>query len=314
MPERSRWTAADLPDLAGKTIVVTGANSGIGYEAALELARAHATVVLACRRLEGANAAADQIRGAAPGAAVEVMALDLASLASVRAFADAFKLAHPTLDVLVNNAGVMALPYRKTADGFEMQFGTNHLGHFALTGLLLDQLLAAGSARVVTVSSTAHRLGKIRFDDLNWERGYRKWYAYGQSKLANLLFMFELNRKAQRAGVKLTSVACHPGYAATNLQAAGPRMAGASLMEWGTAVANRIFAQNAAMGALPTLYAAAAPGVKGGDYFGPEGFQEMWGSPAKVSCGAAAHDEAVAARLWSVSEELTGVRYTALGA
>jgi NAD(P)-dependent dehydrogenase (short-subunit alcohol dehydrogenase family) len=314
MPERSRWTAADLPDLAGKTIVVTGANSGIGYEAALELARAHATVVLACRRLDGANAAADQIRVAAPGAAVEVMALDLASLASVLAFADAFKLAHPTLDVLVNNAGVMALPYRKTADGFEMQFGTNHLGHFALTGLLLDELLAAGSARVVTVSSTAHRLGKIRFDDLNWERGYRKWYAYGQSKLANLLFMFELNRKAQRAGVKLTSVACHPGYAATNLQAAGPRMAGASLMEWGTAVANRIFAQNAAMGALPTLYAAAAPGVKGGDYFGPEGFQEMWGSPAKVSCGAAAHDEAVAARLWSVSEELTGVRYTALGA
>jgi NAD(P)-dependent dehydrogenase (short-subunit alcohol dehydrogenase family) len=314
MPERSRWTAADLPDLAGKTIAVTGANSGIGYEAALALACAHATVVLACRRLESANAAAEQIRRGAPGAVVEVIELDLASLDSVRACAEAFKHAHRTLDVLVNNAGVMALPYRKTADGFEMQFGTNHLGHFALTGLLLDQLLAADGARVVTVSSTAHRIGKIRFDDLNWEHGYRKWYAYGQSKLANLLFMLELDRKVRRAGIKLTSVACHPGYAATNLQAAGPRMSGAALMEWGTAVANRFFAQSAAMGALPTLYAAAAPEVNGGDYFGPGGFQEMWGSPAKVSCSAAARDEAVAARLWSASEELTQVRYSALGA
>jgi NAD(P)-dependent dehydrogenase (short-subunit alcohol dehydrogenase family) len=314
MPERTRWTAANLPDLTGKTIVVTGANSGIGYEAALELARARATIVLACRRMDSANAAAEQIRRAAAGAAVEVMELDLASLASVRAFAEAFKRAHQKLDVLVNNAGVMALPYRKTADGFEMQFGTNHLGHFALTGLLLDQLLATEGARVVTVSSTAHRLGKIRFDDLNWEHGYRKWYAYGQSKLANLLFMFELDRQARRAGAKLISVACHPGYAATNLQAAGPRMSGASLMEWGTAVANRVFAQSAAMGALPTLYAAAAPDVTGGDYFGPEGFQEMWGSPVKVSCSAAARDEAAAAHLWSVSEALTQVRYSALGA
>jgi NAD(P)-dependent dehydrogenase (short-subunit alcohol dehydrogenase family) len=314
MPERKRWSAADLPDLAGKTVVVTGANSGIGYEAALEFARAHVTVVLACRRLESANAAADQIRSAGPGRAVEVMELDLASLASVRAFAEAFKRAHSALDVLVNNAGVMALPYRKTADGFEMQFGTNHLGHFALTGLLLDSLLAADAPRVVTVSSSAHRIGKIRFDDLNWEHGYRKWYAYGQSKLANLLFMFELNRKAQRAGVKLISVACHPGYAATNLQAAGPRMSGASFMEWGTQWANRFFAQSAAMGALPTLYAAAAPEVNGGDYFGPDGFQETWGYPTKISCSAAARDEAVAARLWSISEELTQVRYPALAA
>jgi NAD(P)-dependent dehydrogenase (short-subunit alcohol dehydrogenase family) len=314
MPESTRWTAADMPDLAGRTIVVTGANSGIGYEAALGFARAHATVVLACRRLESANAAAEQIRSAAPGGEVAVMELDLASLNSVRAFADAFKGSHRSLEVLVNNAGVMALPYRKTAEGFEMQFGTNHLGHFALTGLLLDELLAADSARVVTVASTAHRLGKIRFDDLNWERGYRKWYAYGQSKLANLLFMFELDRKARRAGARLASVACHPGYAATNLQAAGPRMAGASLMEWGTGWANRIVAQSAAMGALPTMYAAAAPDVKGGEYFGPGGFQEMWGSPVRVGCSAAARDEAVATRLWSVSEEMTQVRYRALEA
>jgi NAD(P)-dependent dehydrogenase (short-subunit alcohol dehydrogenase family) len=314
MPDRKRWTAADMPDLGSRKIVVTGANSGIGYEAALEFARAHATVVLACRSLDRANAAAEQIRRAVSGAAVEAMELDLASLASVRAFAEAFKRTHPSLDVLVNNAGVMALPYRKTADGFEMQIGTNHLGHFALTGLLLDPLLAADGARVVTVSSTAHRFGKIRFDDLNWERGYRKWMAYCQSKLANLLFMFELNRKAHRAGAKLISVACHPGYAATNLQAAGPRMTGAAFMEWGSEWANRILAQSAAMGALPTLYAAAAPDVKGGDYIGPDGFQEMWGHPAKVSCSAAARDEAIAARLWSVSEDLTHVRYSALDA
>jgi NAD(P)-dependent dehydrogenase (short-subunit alcohol dehydrogenase family) len=238
------------------------------------------------------------------------MELDLSNLASVRGFADAFHVKRPALHVLCNNAGVMAIPYRQTADGFEMQFGTNHLGHFALTGLLLDRLLATDGARVVNVSSGAHRMGSIRFDDLQWRNGYRKWMAYGQSKLANLLFTFELQRKLEAAGKKLLSVACHPGYAATNLQAAGPRMTGSAMIESILSVTNRVFAQSAAMGALPTEYAAAALGVRGGDYIGPDGLGELWGHPTKVGCSAAAKDPAAAARLWQVSEQLTGVSYT----
>lgn len=314
MAERAPWTADDLPDLSGKTIVITGGNSGLGYEAALALARKHATVVLACRDLDKARAAAAQIAAATPAApaAVEVMQLDLASLASVRTFAAAFQARHQTLDVLINNAGVMALPYRTTADGFEMHFGTNHLGHFALTGLLLDLLLAAEGGRVVTVSAGFYRLGRIRFDDLQWERGYRKWRAYGTSKLANLLFTFELQRRADATGARLTSVACHPGYAATNLQAAGPKMDRSAIRESLMGIANRLFAQSAAMGALPTLYAAASADARGGDYIGPDGFAESSGHPKKVGCNARARDEDVAARLWEVSERLTDVRYTAL--
>jgi NAD(P)-dependent dehydrogenase (short-subunit alcohol dehydrogenase family) len=312
MAARERWTSKDLPDLAGKTIVVTGANSGIGFEAALEFARAHAQVVLACRRPDAAHDAAARIAAEVPGAAAEIMELDLASLASVRAFAGAFLDRHKALHILCNNAGVMAVPRNVTVDGFELQFGINHLGHFALTGLLLDALIAAGGARVVTVSSTAHLMGRIRFEDLNRERGYRKWLAYGQSKLANLLFAFELQRKAERAGVKLMSVGCHPGYAATNLQFAGPRMLKAPVREAFWAATNRWVAQSAAMGALPILYAAAAPDVRGGDYIGPDGLQQQWGYPAKVSCSRAARDQATAARLWEKSEELTGVHYDAL--
>jgi hypothetical protein len=206
----------------------------------------------------------------------------------------------------------MALPYRKTADGFEMQFGTNHLGHFALTGLLLDRLLATPGARVVTVSSGAHRMGNIRFDDLQWERGYGKWRAYGQSKLANLLFTYELQRRLDAQSAPLIAVACHPGYAATNLQFAGPRMEGASFMESLSALSNDYFAQNAAMGALPTLYAATAADVRGGDYIGPDGFAELWGHPRKVQSNRRAHDRDLARRLWEISESLTGVRYEAL--
>ncbi len=310
MPNAKPWTANDMPDLSGKTIIVTGGNSGIGYEAALQFARKKATTILACRNLDKANAAAAQIVASNPGATVEVMELDLSSLASIRNFADAFHKSRRNLDALVNNAGVMALPYRKTVDGFEMQFGTNHLGHFALTGLLLDALLAADGARVVNVSSGAHRMGRIRFDDLQWERSYYKWFAYGQSKLANLLFTFELQRRADKAGAKLLAVGCHPGYAATNLQSAGPRMQGASGMEsfWGTM--NGMFAQSAGMGALPTLYAATSPEVRGGDYIGPDGIAEMWGHPTKVACSSAAKDPAVAARLWEVSEQLTNVHYS----
>ncbi len=309
MPDKKAWTASDIPDLSGKTIVVTGGNSGIGYEAALQFARKRADVILACRDLGKARTAAAQIAASASGAKVEVMELDLSNLASVRGFSDAFHLQHQALHVLCNNAGVMAIPYRQTADGFEMQFGTNHLGHFALTGLLLDRLLATDGARVVNVASGAHRMGKIRFDDLQWKNGYRKWMAYGQSKLANLLFTSELQRKVDAAGKKLLAVACHPGYAATNLQAVGPKMSGSSMMESLTELGNRLLAQSAAMGALPTEYAAVAPDVHGGDYIGPDGMAELWGNPVRVGRSAAAQDAAAASRLWEVSEQLTNVHY-----
>jgi NAD(P)-dependent dehydrogenase (short-subunit alcohol dehydrogenase family) len=312
MPKSSKWNVEDIPDLSGKTIAVTGANSGLGYEASLQLAGKGAHVVLACRNPEKAGAALRSIRAAHPSASVEAMELDLASLASIRAFADALLAKHDSLHVLCNNAGVMALPQRRTADGFEMQFGTNHLGHFALTGLLLDRLLATPGARVVTQSSTFHRMGKMRFDDLQWERGYRKWLAYGQSKLANLLFAYELQRKLEAKKASLSSVACHPGYAATNLQLAGPQVAQSSLMEkvWG--LSNRLFAQSAAMGALPLLYAATASDVGGGDYIGPDQMGESWGHPKKVRSNARSQNRADAATLWGVSEKLTGVSYNAL--
>jgi NAD(P)-dependent dehydrogenase (short-subunit alcohol dehydrogenase family) len=310
MPDKKAWTADDIPDLSGKTIVVTGGNSGIGYEAGLAFARKRAEVILACRDLGKARTAAAQITAATSGAKVDVMELDLSNLASVRGFSDAFHLQHQALHVLCNNAGVMAIPYRQTADGFEMQFGTNHLGHFALTGLLLDRLISTEGARVINVSSTGHRFGSIRFDDLQWKNGYRKWRAYGQSKLANLLFTLELQRKVDGAGKKLLAVACHPGYAATNLQAVGPKMSGQSVMGYLSEVGNQYLAQSAAMGALPTEYAAVAPDVRGGDYIGPDGMGELWGHPVHVGRSAAAQDAAVASRLWEVSEQLTNVHYT----
>jgi NAD(P)-dependent dehydrogenase (short-subunit alcohol dehydrogenase family) len=312
------WTADNLPDLSGKTILVTGGNSGIGYEAALQFARKGAKVVLACRNLEKAHAAAGRIAKAYPDAAVEVMELDLASLASVRTFAKEFHRDHRSLDILCNNAGVMGLRNGRTADGFETQFGTNHLGHFALTGLLLDLLLATGGARIVTVGSPSHRFGKIGFDDLNWERRfYGRWRAYGQSKLANLMFAFELQRMLAAAGAKQISVACHPGYAATNLPIGSARAMGrvvvdTLVIEAFTVMMNTLFAQSAAMGALPTLYAATSPEAHGGDYIGPGGMAEMWGYPVKVSCTAAARDPEAAKKLWEISEQLTGVTYDAL--
>jgi NAD(P)-dependent dehydrogenase (short-subunit alcohol dehydrogenase family) len=309
MATRAPWTVERIPDLSGKTIVVTGGNSGIGYEAARQFARKGAHVVLACRDGRKGHAARDAITSEHPHSSVEAMTLDLASLASVRAFAKAYRTRHETLDVLCNNAGVMALPYRQTADGFEMQFGTNHLGHFALTGLLLDLLLRAPGARVVTVSSGAHRMGRMRFEDLQWERGYWKWGAYCQSKLANLLFAYELQRRLKRTQAAAISVACHPGYAATNLQFAGPRMTRSSLMGWLFQLSNQLVAQNAEMGALPTLYAATAPGVRGGDYVGPDGLAEMRGYPTKVQSSPRAHDRKVAEHLWEISEKLTGVKY-----
>jgi NAD(P)-dependent dehydrogenase (short-subunit alcohol dehydrogenase family) len=291
-----RWTAADIPDQTGKTAVVTGANSGLGQAIARELARAGATVVMACRNVTKGEQAATRV---GPGARVEQ--LDLASLANIREFSE--RLAGQPVDLLINNAGVMAPPRRLTADGFESQLGTNHLGHFALTGLLLPRLLDAPAARVVTMSSGAHRAGRINFDDLQGERRYNNWLAYGQSKLANLLFAFELDR---RADGRLSSIAAHPGYAATNLQFAGPA-------HWyeraSMAVANRVIAQNADQGALPALYAATMPDVPGGSYLGPDGFMELRGHPHLVTAARRAYDLQDARRLWEVSEELTGVHY-----
>lgn len=305
-----QWTTKDIPDLGNKTVIVTGANSGLGYETALALAAAGAHVVMACRRRDKAEAAIHHIQIAAPQAKLKFLPLDLSDLSSIRTFTELFAADHAELDLLCNNAGVMALPERRTTDGFEMQIGTNHLGHFALTGLLLPQLRAADGARVATMSSGLHKPGRISFDDLNWNRRrYLKWPAYCQSKLANLLFTFELQRRFEKHGIDVIAVAAHPGYAATNLQAAGPEMANSNFGKRLMGFANLCLAQSAADGALPMLRAATGAEVKGGDYFGPGGFQELRGSPKKVGCTARARNVADAGRLWTLSEELTGVSY-----
>jgi hypothetical protein len=303
------WTVNDIPDQGGKIVIVTGGNSGIGYEAALALAAKNAHVILAVRSPDKGQTAATEIRRAHPSAKVEVMALDLSDLASVHQFAEAFQQRFKTLPILINNAGVMAIPYRRTTDGFEMQFGTNHLGHFALTGLLLPTLAATPGARVVNVSSGLHVRGVIEFDNLDGTKAYNKGKAYSQSKLANLLFAYELQRRFVASGINALSVGCHPGYAATNLQTAGPRMEGSRMAERLSLAGNWLFAQSAAMGALPTLYAAVSPEVNGCDYIGPLGFAGMRGAPGKVQSNRDSYDEALAARLWQVSEQLTSVHY-----
>ena len=304
------WTTADIPDLTGRTAVVTGANSGIGFGAAVELARHGATVTLATRDPgRGADALA-RLKSEVPAADAGLGRLDLADLSSVRAFAAGY--APDGLDLLVNNAGVMAVPLRHTPDGFESQFGTNHLGHFALTGRLLPKLLARPGARVVTVTSPYHKIGRIDFADLDARGRYRKWPAYAQSKLANLLFTFELQRRADAAGVELLALSAHPGYAATNLQTAGPRLAGNKLMERASEVVSRVVGQSARDGALPTLRAATDPAVLGGEVFGPDGLLELRGAPKQVAVSRRARDRAVAERLWDASEKKTGVRYPAL--
>jgi NAD(P)-dependent dehydrogenase (short-subunit alcohol dehydrogenase family) len=289
----SRWTAADLPDLDGYTVVVTGANSGLGLVTARELARVGAHVVLAVRDEARGRTAAATIAGSC-----EVRHLDLADLASVREFAAGWT---GDLEILINNAGVMAVPKARTVDGFELQFGTNHLGHFALTNLLLPSI----TDRVVTVSSAAHRMGRIELDDLNWERRrYWTWAAYGQSKLANLLFTAELERRLTAARSSVRAVAAHPGYAATNLQSHSSNPITAAMM----AIANAVVAQSDAQGALPTLYAATQD-IPGGSYIGPDGFQETRGYPTLVPRSAAATDTRVAAELWTASERLTGTTF-----
>jgi NAD(P)-dependent dehydrogenase (short-subunit alcohol dehydrogenase family) len=304
------WTTENIPDLTGKVIVVTGANSGLGYKSAKELARKGARTILACRDMEKAQAALDQIQGEIPHAQAEIMQLDLASLESIHRFADELEARVDRLDVLVNNAGIMMAPYGTTEDSFERQFGINHLGHFALTGLLSGLLLGSPGSRVVTVSSMGHYLGSIDFDNLMYEqgKGYSPARAYGRSKLANLLFTYELQRRCEAVGADAIAVAAHPGSANTNLSR--------YLFERWCLKPFRfvepLIAQSAAMGALPTLRAATDPGVEGGQYFGPSGFLEQKGHPVVVQSNSASHDEAVARQLWEISEELTGVHYTKL--
>lgn len=307
---KKHWTVEDIPNLQGKTAIVTGANSGLGLEIAQALAAAGAQVTLACRSQNKAEAAMQRIRQHAPQAELDFQPLNLADLSSIRDFASQYADRHERLDRLCNNAGVMALPLCLTADGFEMQIGTNHLGHFALTGRLLPLLQASPDARVATMSSIAHRPGKIRFDDLNWERGkYSKWAAYSQSKLANLLFTFELQRRFEQHDVDAIAVAAHPGYASTHLQLAGPEMTrsgfGKALMKLG----NGLLGQSAARGALPMLYAVTDQDIQGGDYIGPDGPMEMRGWPKKVGCTSTARDTGAAKRLWALSEQLTDVSY-----
>lgn len=300
------WSIEDIPDQAGRVAVVTGATSGTGFEAAKALAGRGATVVLACRNEAKALGAQRLIQGAHPGARVEIQALDLGSLRSVREAAAAIKQRFDRLDLLINNAGVMVPPYGKTEDGFETQLGTNHMGPFALTGLLLDRITAAPGSRIVTMSSTAHRWGQVRFEDLHRERGYRPWEAYGQSKLANLLFTYDLQRRLSAAGTSTLALAAHPGWARTELQ----RHAKQSW--WMQALMSGFeswLSQDAAAGALPLLRAATDPSVKGGTYFGPSGLRELKGDPIPVASNPRSHDTDLQRRLWRVSEQCTGVTY-----
>jgi NAD(P)-dependent dehydrogenase (short-subunit alcohol dehydrogenase family) len=306
------WLVENIPSVKGKTAIVTGANSGLGLETTRMLAAKGAHVIMAVRDMTKGNRAVNALRQQLSASRVSLMLLDLADLSSIGRFVESFHSEHGHLDILVNNAGVMAIPQRRTANGFEMQFGTNHLGHFALTGLLLPHLLLAAEGRVVTVSSGIHIIGRINFEDLQSQQGYSDFKAYAQSKLANLLFTYELQRRLQTAGCRVRAMAVHPGYAATGLQAVGPQMARSRLRSALMDFSNRVMAQSAEMGALPSVFAAASPHVEAGAYYGPGGMFGQRGFPKKVVSSARSHDQAVAARLWQVSEELTGITYPAL--
>jgi NAD(P)-dependent dehydrogenase (short-subunit alcohol dehydrogenase family) len=310
----SQWTADDMPAMDGATVVVTGANSGLGYAATEAFADAGATVVMACRSEQRGERAAAEIRRATGKGEdtgdLDVCVCDLASLDSVASFAEGVADAYQRVDVLCNNAGVMAIPRQETADGFEMQLGVNHFGHFALTGHLLPLLRASeGESRVVTQSSGAHTAGEMDFTDLNWEHSYSKWGAYGRSKLANLLFAFELQRRLAETDLDIVSAACHPGYADTELQFRGPRESGSTVKMAAMKLSNALLGQSAERGALPMLYAATSDKIAGGEYVGPGGLFSMRGYPEFQTPSADATDEGDAAELWDRSEELTGVAY-----
>jgi NAD(P)-dependent dehydrogenase (short-subunit alcohol dehydrogenase family) len=303
--QATRWDIGLIPVLTGKVVLVTGATSGIGFSAAAVLASKGATVILAARSAEKSAAARDQILATSPRAEVATLPLDLASLKDINRAAAEFQSSHDRLDVLINNAGVMVPPYSKTEDGFELQFGTNHLGHFALTGLLLKQIVAAPQSRIVTLSSGAHRAGRIHFEDLQSERGYSATGAYGQSKLANLLFTYELQRRLDDSGSSTIAVAAHPGWARTALQ----RHAAAHWWWSAARMVEPLFSQSSDEGALPTLRAATDPSAKGGEYYGPSGFMEGKGQPVLVNSSARSHDRLSQQKLWAISEQLTGVTY-----
>lgn len=304
------WTTADMPDLSGKVALVTGANSGLGYETTLALAQHNAHVIMACRNEAKGAAAREAIARHVPGASLELLPLDLASLDSVRQFAATINQ-RQQLHMLFNNAGVMAPPRQETADGFELQFGTNHLGHFALTGLLLATIVQTEGSRIITTTSVAHHPGSINFADLQWEQSYDPWKAYFQSKRANILFTLELQRRLTAAGKATISVAAHPGYSNTALQLRGASIERTSTQGKLTDLLNTYLAQSAAMGALPQLYAGTALGVLGGAYYGP-GLLGYRGYPKRREPNPAVYNPAVAQHLWEVSEKLTGVQYTAL--
>ena len=298
--ENETWNAENIPSQKSRVAIVTGSSSGIGYETARVLANKQASVIIAVRNLDKGNKALAKIRQQYPDADLKVMELDLANLAAVKNFTENFKQNYSHLDLLINNAGVMIPPYTKTVDGFELQFGTNHLGHFALTGQLLSLLLGTKGSRIVNVSSGAHAMGKIDLDDLPWEkRSYAPWKAYGDSKLANLYFTYELDRQLKAHNLETLVTASHPGWTATELQRETP------FMEY----LNGFFAQNITMGALPTLRAAIEPGLQGAEYFGPKGFMEMRGYPVKVKSNELSQDQAIAKKLWEASEKLTGVKF-----
>jgi len=303
------FSARDVPDQTGRVVVITGGNSGIGYEAARVLLAKHARVVLACRDATKMMRAAQALRDEVKGSAVDEVVLDLSSLASIENASVLLTAMHPKIDVLVNNAGVMALPERQTVDGFEMQFGTNHLGHFAFTGRMLPALLAAPSSRIVTVSSLLHRGGHIEFNDIPLAKAYDEGKQYGMSKLANVLFSYELDRRLKASSSSSIALACHPGYSATNLQGAGPAMKGSAVMSLVMKVANAVVAQPAASGALGTLMAATSPDLRGGEYIGPVGMNHMRGPPVVSKSNAESYDLDVAKKLWARSEELTKVRF-----
>ncbi len=302
----TKWSAADVPDQSGRVAIVTGSNTGIGYGAAAVLADKGAHVVLAVRNLDKGNDAKGRITAASPDAVVTVQELDLTSLENIRTAADELRAAHPRIDLLINNAGVMYTDKAATKDGFELQFGTNHLGHFALTGLLLDNMLGVDGSRVVTVSSVGHRIrARIHFDDLQLERNYDRVVAYGQSKLANLLFTYELARRLKLKGAPTIATAAHPGAADTDLLRNMP----GGIRQVGQFFWSNFIAQSADMGAEPTLRAATDPGAQNAEYYGPGGLGEQRGHPKVVKSSAQSHDEDIQRRLWTVSEELTGVKY-----
>lgn len=294
-----KWTHNDIPDQKGRIAIVTGANSGLGFETSKALASKGAEVIMACRNMNKANAAAELIKKEVPNAKLVLMQLNLQDLSSIKDFADKFQEKYARIDLLINNAGIMMPPYGKTKDGFESQIGTNHLGHFALTGHLLDIITKTDNSRIVNVSSLMHKRGSMNFDDLHREKKYSRSEAYGQSKLANLLFTYELQRKLEKSGSNTIAAAAHPGWAMTNLQ------------QYSGFVKklNPVFGQNAQQGAWPTLFAATHPNVKGAEFYGPGGFMEMKGHPRKVESNSKSHDKETAAHLWKVSESLTNVKF-----